>query len=291
MDRERLAHQSAVSVIIPTHLRPLLLSEAILSVIAQTHPAAEIIVVDDATDHATRDVVHKMNETSPVPLVYIPNMDAPGACGSRNAGAARAASAKIAFLDDDDLWRPSFLEELLQRLTEVGADFVMSGLYRHEEGRPPELRLNPTGLGPENVVAFPRSMTGTNVLYCKEAFLSVGGFDRNVPVFNDWDLFIRLIDAGHCYDVVPLGLADWRWHSGDRIATFSLKRAKGLRLFLGKYGYRMEGSTHRDFKTTAIGIERRNAAGLKRLWKSGELLFAHGPIRSVSRLFRAQVVR
>jgi glycosyltransferase involved in cell wall biosynthesis len=291
MDRVIPADRGTVSVIIPTHMRPNLLAEAIASVIAQTQPATEIIVVDDADDAATRKLVSEMAQLSPVSVLYLSNKSMPGACGSRNLGADQAFSEAIAFLDDDDVWRPEFLRELMDRLWNDSLDFVMSGLYRHEEGCEPQLRMTPPGLTSSNVVADPRSMTGTNVVYRRKAFLSVGGFDRDVPVFNDWDLFIRLVDAGLKYDVVPLGLADWRWHNGDRIATFSLKRARGLRLFLRKYGARMKLATYRDFKTTAIGIERRHASGFKRFIKSGELFLAHGPGRTIGRALRKSSTR
>ena len=291
MDREISGGGGAVSVIIPTHKRSNLLAEAIGSVIAQTQPPAEIIVVDDADDAATKELVSDKAQLSPVPLLYLANRNTPGACGSRNLGANQAVSEGIAFLDDDDVWRPQFLQELTERLLDGSFDFVMSGLYRHEEGCEPQLRITPPGLTSSDIVADPRSMTGTNVVYRRKAFLSVGGFDRDVPVFNDWDLFIRLVDAGLKYDVVPLGLADWRWHSGDRIATFSLKRARGLRLFLQKYGARMKLATYRDFETTAVGIERRHARGFKRFVKSGELFLAHGLGRTIERALRKSSTR
>lgn len=285
MGLEGEAITSGISVIIPTHLRPNLLKEAIESILAQAHRPDEIIVVDDANDELTREVVQVAGRQSSVPIIYVWNDKAPGACGSRNCGAFRSTGSLIAFLDDDDLWHPEFLSELAFMMQSSPADFVMSGLNRHEEGELPYLRATPRGLTSQDIVAYPRSMTGSNVLYRKSAFSAVGGFDRSVPVFNDWDLFIRLVDAGFSYDVVPRGLAEWRWHSGDRIATFSLKRARGLRMFLQKYGRRMKPRTYRDFKATAIGIERKNATGLRRMWKSAELVFAHGAVGSINRLF------
>lgn len=284
-DRSFVAH--AVSAVIPTHLRPHLLVEAIASILSQTRLPAEIIVVDDANDEDTRQAVHDAAAQASVQVTYIENNARRGACGSRNLGAANASSPYIAFLDDDDLWRPTFLEEMLRTILDASADFAMCGLYRFEDGRAPELRSTPEGLTTLDVVADPRSMTGSNVLYRREVFAAVGGFDPSVPVFNDWDLFIRLIDAGFSYRVVPSGLADWRWHSGDRIATFSLKRAAGLRHFLMKYGKRMKQSTYRDFMTTAIGIERRHATGFVRIRKSAELAKAHGIVRTLARLLDA----
>jgi glycosyltransferase involved in cell wall biosynthesis len=284
MTRESATAADTVSVIIPTHLRAGLLPEAIASALEQTRAPHEIIVVDDADDPATREIVQSAARRGAPPVIYLANRDRPGACGSRNHGASNASGNLIAFLDDDDVWRPQFLEETLRAMDRSGAHFVMCGLYRHDESRAPELRVTPANLTPLNVVEDPRSMTGSNVLYRKSAFERVGGFDPSVTVFNDWDLFIRLVDSGCRYEVVPLGLADWRWHSGDRIATFSLKRARGLRYFLAKYGHRMKKRTYRDFHTTAIGIERRHAAGIKRFWKSAELFVAHGVRNSVARL-------
>lgn len=96
----------SVSVIIPTHNRPELLLEAIESLLQQTRSNWEMIVVDDASiipveifdDPRIRVVRHEW---------------AKGGAASKNTGIALARAPVLAFLDDDDLYAPSYLERAL----------------------------------------------------------------------------------------------------------------------------------------------------------------------------------
>ena len=128
-------------------------------------------------------------------------------------------------------------------------------------------------------------MTGSNFVIRREAFDRVNGFDPSVSVFNDWDLFIRLIDTGHRYRVVEEPLAEWRHHDGPRIATPTLRRAEGLGRFLDVYGSRMDKDVWRDFKATEIGIRRRHATNVAQHANlMVRLLMAHGAKRSFRRI-------
>jgi glycosyltransferase involved in cell wall biosynthesis len=267
-----------ISVVIPTHLRANLLREAIDSVLAQSFKPCEILVIDDANDEATRMVVEMANSKNDgIAVHHVINGDNAGACGSRNLGAECAVGDMLAFLDDDDLWYPTFLEQTVDALTDSGAEFAMSGLFRHEYGQTPAYRVMASGLTSADALNRPGSMTGSNLLIRRDVFIAIGGFDMQVAVFNDWDLFIRLVDADYRYAVCPAGLAEWRFHPGERIATPSLRRADGLLFFLQRYGHRMPRHVYRNFKTTELGIRRAHAARLgSRLQISFELMVQHG---------------
>lgn len=277
---------SAFSVVIPTHERPLLLRDALASVAAQTLPAAEVIVVDDAEDWATRETVAQAQQSAKIPVRYIPN-PRPGVCNSRNLGVDAAGSGLVAFLDDDDMWRPQFLEKVGATLSAEEVAFAMSGLFRQMPDGAVVPRVMPSGLTPATSARRPGSMTGSNFIIRREVFAAVGGFDPSVTVFNDWDLFIRLVDGGYRYAVVDEPLAEWRHHPGPRIATPSLTRADGLRHFLSVHGSRMDKDVWRDFKTMEIGIRRRHATTPVERWmRLFQLAHAHGFRRTMSRLRR-----
>ena len=100
-----------VSVIVPTYGRPEYLSEALQSIAMQTEPAFECIVVDDGSevparlpflDSRFRLVRHHSNR---------------GVAAARNTALRAATAEYVAFLDDDDLWSPTRLEEALRRAT------------------------------------------------------------------------------------------------------------------------------------------------------------------------------
>ena len=101
----------SISVVIPTHNRASLIGETIKSVLAQTHQPAEIIVVDDGSSDRTRDIVRAY----PATYLYQSN-EGPGI--ARNVGVAHVKTPWVAFCDDDDLWRPTYLEAFKHVLTD-----------------------------------------------------------------------------------------------------------------------------------------------------------------------------
>src|SRR5215813_13858184 len=90
--------QPLVSVIIPTFDRAPWLGEAIASVLAQTYPHLELIIVDDGSHDATPEVVQAFGQV----LTYIRQAHA-GVSAARNRGVAASRGALVAFLDSDDL--------------------------------------------------------------------------------------------------------------------------------------------------------------------------------------------
>jgi glycosyltransferase involved in cell wall biosynthesis len=107
----------AVSVIVPTLNRPTLVVRAVDSIRQQTCPPAEIIVVIDGPDPATREALQSMSCPS---LRIIQNDASIGAADARNKGVQAATSEWVAFLDDDDEWLPTKLERQIA-LAETGA--------------------------------------------------------------------------------------------------------------------------------------------------------------------------
>lgn len=267
-----------ISVIIPTHERPELLKEALESVARQELLPAEVWVVDDADDVLTRQTVQASADQWPVPIHYVRNDAAPGACGSRNLGAFLSGGEWLAFLDDDDLWQPGFLSQTAARARQDNIDLVMSGLQRQEAGRPDTARFTPDNMTGSTVLQFRSSMTGSNFLIRATRFAAVRGFDPAMTVFNDWDFLIRLLRDGTRYTVVHDPLVLWRDHAGDRIATPTARRADGIDKFLARYGRELPPAMRRELRTTALGIRRRcTAQPYRYLELSVALAWAHGP--------------
>ena len=100
-----------VSVIIPTFDRISVLPRALDSVLAQTRPAGEVIVVDDGSTDGTAELLER-----DYPGVTTIRQSNRGVSAARNAGLAAASGDWIAFLDSDDEWRPQKLERQLDAL-------------------------------------------------------------------------------------------------------------------------------------------------------------------------------
>ena len=97
-----------VSVVIPTHNRAQLVKEAIDSVLAQSQPVREIIVVDDGSTDATKNLLS--NYGAKIQALY---ESGKGASAARNLGMRAATGTWIAFLDDDDVWLSNKIERQL----------------------------------------------------------------------------------------------------------------------------------------------------------------------------------
>src|SRR5271165_5399772 len=90
------------AVVIPTYRRPAFLTEAVESVLGQTHPPSEVIVVCDGPGEAVPDHLVR----GPVRVVEQAHG---GGAVARNTGIASSTSEWVCFLDDDDLWHPDRL--------------------------------------------------------------------------------------------------------------------------------------------------------------------------------------
>jgi glycosyltransferase involved in cell wall biosynthesis len=112
-----------ISVIVPTHNRPQLLAEALASLASQTFTDWEAIVVDDASmppvSHETCD-----------PRIRVVRVDpGRGGAAAKNRGIAEACGDFIAYLDDDDLYAPTYLESALNVFDhDPAADIVYMGV-------------------------------------------------------------------------------------------------------------------------------------------------------------------
>ena len=99
-----------ISVVIPTLGRPRLAAKAVASALAQTLHAIEVIVVVDGPDAETADLLERQRDPR---LRVVVLKQRRGNAGARNAGVDEAKADWIAFLDDDDSWKPEKLEKQL----------------------------------------------------------------------------------------------------------------------------------------------------------------------------------
>jgi glycosyltransferase involved in cell wall biosynthesis len=105
---------SAFSVVIPTHNRPALLEEALGSLAIQTIDSWEAIVVDDASE--TPVAIEALRKKFGHRLRAIRHEESRGGAAAKNTGIDAASAPVVAFLDDDDLYAPTYLEKALTAL-------------------------------------------------------------------------------------------------------------------------------------------------------------------------------
>jgi glycosyltransferase involved in cell wall biosynthesis len=227
-----------IDCVVPTHGRPQYLTEALAAIGAQTHQPVRVTVVSDDGNPASRAVVEQAQSDFPtLEFRFVERADqSPGASASRNVGALVGGAPVIAFLDDDDLWCPTYLARAVECLNASGADVVVGASRRLSEAGPGKVVVPPTDLDPRTVFRSSPGVTGSTIVLRRVAFDRVGGFDPYLPVQNDRDFFLRLLSAGFRYAVQPEPLVSIRDHAFGRLTDASARRADGVLLFLSKHG-------------------------------------------------------
>jgi glycosyltransferase involved in cell wall biosynthesis len=187
----------AVSVVIPTRDRSHIVVETVRQTLRQRHVEFEVIVVDDGSRDATAEALEALGDPR---VTVLRNASSRGVAGARNRGIARAAHPWIAFLDDDDRWSPDKLRVQLACAQAEDADFVYAAglaitaadcrvLYMSPAFTPEEMRHS---IRSRNLVFAGSS----NVLARTDLLRRLGGFDESLHHIADWDMWIRLTEAG-----------------------------------------------------------------------------------------------
>ncbi len=189
-----------VSVIIPTYKRPDTLDRAINSVLAQTYPNVEVIVVDDNNPdtEGRRLTEEKMAPYSGNPRVkYIKHEKNKNGSAARNTGAKASNAKYLAFLDDDDEFYPEKIEAQVKRLEELPDEYAVcytTVVYEKEDGSFTE--STETREGDLFFDALTRELSfqaGSNLFIRKDAFDSIGGFDETFRRSQDKEVVTRLL--------------------------------------------------------------------------------------------------
>lgn len=225
---------SSVSVVITTRDRPALLTRALRSVLGQTVPVSEIIVVDDASTSNTESVLRGFGDAR----INCLRHDTPrGAPAARNSGLRAVQGPFVAFLDDDDTWSP---EKIAKQLTVfAGSDPAVAGIFtwscklsaEHPEwrqvARTPQMKLG-------FVDFLGKTFFGASVpLLRTECVRRIGGFDERLVSVQDRDMWLRL-SRHHAFEGIPEVLVQHYVH-GDQITTDLSRKITGKEQFLDKY--------------------------------------------------------
>src|SRR4051794_30487996 len=187
----------AVSVVIPTRDRSHIVVETVRQTLRQRHVEFEVIVVDDGSRDATAEALEALGDPR---VTVLRNASSRGVAHARNRGIERAAHPWIAFLDDDDRWSPDKLCVQLGLAQANHADFVYPAGLAVSAGDGRVLYMSPT-FTPEELRRGIRSRNlvfagSSNVVARTELLRRLGGFDESLHHIADWDLWIRLTEAG-----------------------------------------------------------------------------------------------
>ena len=199
-----------VSVIIPTYNRSRLLRLAVESVLAQTYPHVEVIVVDDGSTDDTAKVMAQY--AGRVTHIRQANQ---GVAAARNRGIQAASGEYLTCLDDDDLLLPTKLERQVRVLvSRPGIGLVHCRFYfANGDGD----NLYKAKLLPEGEIL--KELIGNNFIWSgaplvrRHCFDRVGLFDEEISsVTADWEMWLRIAQAGYRFACVQEILGVYRVH-------------------------------------------------------------------------------
>lgn len=176
---------------------------AVKSVICQTYKNIELIVVDDASDERSDNLLSEYS----LHYIYIPKEESKGGNYARNIGILKAKGDYVAFLDDDDYWLPQKIEKQIELISKQSCEFVYCGriIERLLADGGTEFRdvlpyPFPEGNMKKNVLLRPICCT-TTILVSKKALYEVGLFDEDLAFWQDYELTIRLAQITPFYFV------------------------------------------------------------------------------------------
>jgi glycosyltransferase involved in cell wall biosynthesis len=185
--------QPLVSVVIPNYNYGRFLSEALDSVLTQTHLNIEIIVVDDGSTDNSLDILAAYEEKG----IKVIRQKNSGVGAARNIGAAKSKGQFIAFLDADDIWMPTKIERQLTTFTdEIG--LVTCGMREFDSASNETLAYlisDKTDWTVREILLLNYPVvSGSAIVVRRSAFETSGGFDdrKEMHPSEDWEFFYRL---------------------------------------------------------------------------------------------------
>jgi glycosyltransferase involved in cell wall biosynthesis len=219
----------AVSVILATYRRQDLLPRAIGSVMAQTMPDWELVVVDDEPSPATEEIVASFADPR---VRYVAHPENRGLCAARNTGIAAAKAAWIGFLDDDDEYLPHKLERQLAHAQSCGPGTGVISCYEEvlkADGSSIVRAVDLVGDVHRRLVRDDL-IRMQPLLVRRACFDIVGLFDVRLRMHDDFDMTLRLSRA-FSFDTVREPLV--RIHAAEHLmSTNSIARLEALQVML-----------------------------------------------------------
>ncbi len=223
-----IERKSAISVVIPTFNRSDLLRRALDSVLAQTCPAGEIIVVDDGSTDGTAERVRER-----YPEVKLIAQENRGVSAARNTGIDSSSGDWIAFLDSDDEWLPEKLEKQMamlvnhpdMKICHTGEIWLRNGLPLAQL----EKHRKPSGWVFQKCLPL-CAISPSSALIDREIFDTVGLFDESLPACEDYDLWLRISVRYPVHCVEEPQIIKHGGHAGQLSRQWGLDRYRILAL-------------------------------------------------------------
>ena len=237
-DAEPTEDQPPVTAVVTTYDRSDSAKRAVESVLDQTYEELKLVVVEDGTDSGIEDWLR----AEAIDAQYIRHDANRGLAAARNTAIATSRTDYIAFLDDDDEWKPRRIERTVERLHAVPQEqrdrlgVVYCGTERRLNGQVlsighPENEGNlATAIMTDGASTLPSSC-----LFPRAALVAVGGYDESLPSSIDHDIWMALAVEGYDAFTVDEPLVVTHNPFEASMSTDTARRIEGIRLYVEKW--------------------------------------------------------
>lgn len=273
-----------ISAIIPAYNAAQYITEALDSVLAQTYPVYEIIVVDDGSTDGTAEIVKEIASSAPsvpprndVPIKYI-YQENKGPAATRNRGIKEATGDYMAFLDADDLWLPEKIEKQVKLFD--GSDYAMvyCDMSHEVNGRV----INKSYLKERNYKYVSDGKVYKNllrenfiftptVIMKKDIIDKIGYFDEGLKICEDYKMWLNVAKN------YPVGFANEplvtrRRMGGNITEDKKLFMSSGIALFKELFENRSSDKIERAIISAGLSERLFNLGYF--YWDTGDLALA-----------------
>lgn len=207
-----------ISVVMPCYNAAPYVEEAVASVLGQSYPQVELIIVDDGSIDGSSEILQRLASENPdrITLVY---QNRAGPYAARNLALSHARGNYIAFLDADDTWHPDALRLMHEALDAVPADIAYCGWQNvGVAATDPNPKIPPVLDAAEAVAHFLDHCPWpiNSVLVRRPLIDEMRGFSERAPTAMDYDLWLRMLARQPRLVRVPEVLAYYRRYPRGR---------------------------------------------------------------------------
>lgn len=268
-----------VSVVMPAYCSSPWVGAAVSSVMSQSYPDFELVVVDDGSTDGTLDIACSFSGP-----IHVVTQDHAGVAAARNSGVAMATGELIAFCDSDDFLFDDYLQALVSVYDRHGGIVAgnvwylfpggVSRLQKRHRGRYPHPSEQRRAILEQNFLPI-------MCVFSRTMWEELGGFSPDLMWAEDWDFWMRAIFAGHrvTHQPRPLALVRWRPLS---LSAATQEMDAGVREVLRRATLLDLSPGERDY------VEARLAGpGPQELARQARADLRQGRYREASRLLRS----
>jgi len=246
-----------VSVIIPSYNKAAYIHEAVSSVLRQTYPSIEVIVIDDGSTDGSWKAVRSFGER-----IRAERTENHGACHARNLGASKARGRYLMFLDADDVLGSEVVSGLVGAVSDDDPTIgICEWAFLRRAGTDQWRLEEPAqGISPLPTDLLRAWLEGwfvpsCAVLWASRGYECLGGWDERLRANQDGDLMLRALLAGFHLAVSPVGRAYYRRDEHGRSVSTRLDVSTFVsrRRVLDKLMVRLEADGRLERYRTALG--------------------------------------